>query len=134
MIKLIKNKDIQNCWICNNITKISLVEDYKYVDCFECLKCFDFYIDLNSHEFIIHLYNVIDFNDKFEVTSIRFSLEEDSYITLYIDHESGDDKTRRYTNYFIFNDKLTIDYFNSLNLKDYIFKILDNYKKNMLFI
>jgi len=131
LFKLLKFKDKSNCWLCNSFTEI----DSDQPDYFFCLcrGCFNFNIEEYLKEISIQFYDVIDFGDKCETTTIKITLS-DNIVYININHESGSDRTMTYYDYNIYYDKIPIKQFKKLNLKDYILKIIDNYKKNLLFI
>lgn len=130
LLKIIKETDLDHCWCCDNTSFIKSGDTMLFYD---CLSCYDFSANIsnNNNELIIYLHNIINFDGEFNTTINKISLFQNK-IHIIIEHESSDGLA--YENHPIIKDTLSIRQFKKLNLKDYILKILDNYKRNMLFV
>lgn len=131
ILKIINKKDLEKCWCCENdiITKSGTNMFF-----YDCLSCYDYSANISNvnSELIIYLHNILNFNNEFETTINKITLFENK-INIIIEHESGDG-IYDYKNYSIIKDTISIKEFKKLNIREFILKIIDNYKNNLLFL
>jgi hypothetical protein len=120
----------ENCWICNRKIVFSReTASFYYSECY-CAK-FNFFI--KNKKIYFELYDLINFGNIYEATQIVININSDD-LNINIDHDTGSFKSGRIDSYNIINFNIKLYEFYDLNHKDYFLNIIENCKKNLLFI
>lgn len=132
MTELPNINDINNCFICNEKLTKSLFYNES-----NCESCHDFNIYFKDIGFILYFKGLISFGFDSEITAANFSLYDNNinYVDIKLEHTYEKNIYKHeFVSNTLYENRITLEEFQELNLKEFVFKIINNYKKNMLFL